>query len=81
MDKWTTVKRIFKYEVSGMPIWGWVSICLLIVLLRHQIANMLSVLLPLACIITAVLWFIGQKRQATKVGIFIVYSVLIIGIF
>lgn len=81
MDKLTTIKRIFKYEISGFPIWGWVSICLLIILLRHQIANMLSVLLPLAGIITAVLWFIGQKRQATKVGIFIVYSIIIIGLF
>ena len=81
MDKLTTIKRIFKYEISSLPIWGWISICLLIFLIRHQIANMISVLLTLAGIITAVLWFMGQKRQATKIGIFIVYSIIIIGLF
>lgn len=81
MDKLTTIKRIFKYKISGFPIWGWLTICILIILLRHQIANMLSILLPLAGIITAVLWFIGQKQQATKIGIFIVYSIIIIGLF
>lgn len=81
MDKLTTIKRIFKYDISGLPIWGWLAIGLGIILLRHQIANMLSILLPVTCITAGVLWFIGMRRQATKVGIFIVYSILIIALF
>lgn len=81
MDKWTTLKRIAKYEISGFPIWGWFSICFLIILLRHQIADMLVVLLPISIVIAGVFWFIGQKRQATKIVTFIIYSMIIIALF
>ena len=81
MDKLTTFKRIMKYEISNLPIWGWLSCFLLIILLRHQIANMLGALLPITGITAGVLYFIGQKRTAAKIGIFIVYSILIVALF
>ncbi len=81
MDKLTTIKRIAKYEISGFPIWGWISICLLIILLRHQIADMLVVLLPISIAIAGIFWFIGQKRQASKIVTFIIYSMIVIALF
>ena len=81
MDKLTTFKRIMKYEISNFPVWAWISCFLLIILLRHQIANMLGALLPTTAIIAAVLYFIGQRRTAVKIGIFIIYSILIIALF
>lgn len=81
MDKWTTLKRIAKYEISGFPIWGWLSVCLLIILLRHQIADMLVVLLPISIVTAGIFWFIGQKRQAGKIVTFIIYSMIIIALF
>lgn len=81
MDKLTTFKRIMKYEISNFPIWGWLSCFLLIILLRHQIANMLGALLPITGIIAGVFYFIGMRRTAVKIGIFIVYSILIVALF
>ena len=81
MDKLTVFKRIMKYEISKFPIWAWITCFLLIILLRHQIANMLGVLLPVSAIVAGIFFFIGEKRMATKIGIFIIYSILIIGLF
>ena len=81
MDKITVFKRIMKYEISKFPIWAWITCFLLIIILRHQIADMLGVLLPIALVVAGIFFFIGEKRTATKIGIFIAYSLFIIGIF
>lgn len=81
VDKLTTIKRILKFEVYKFPIWAWLVCFLLIILLRHQIANMLATLLPIALIVCGVFYFIGQRQNAIKVGIFIVYSIIISTIF
>lgn len=81
MDKFTVFKRIMKYEISKFPIWAWITCFLLIIILRHQIANMVGVLLPIAAVIAGIFFFIGEKRTATKIGVFIVYSLFIISFF
>lgn len=81
MDKLTVFKRIMKYEISKFPVWGWLTCFLLIILLRHQIANMLGTLLPITAAIAGVFFFIGEKRVAAKIGVFIAYSLFIVAFF